>query len=170
MADLASQAESEFVFPYIPENDGRRSLARERRRMARDGGEQADLLADAVHREAGMILEKRDDGSMKQIGNLYGRALREYGGSITGFKRLAEDYFEIAKAEPGAARAAARDIELAFQRVVETGTKEWFRANTETSIYKMICAYYREAGDEAKSEKLEKRYQRLLRDAERGAL
>ena len=70
----------------------------------------------------------------------------------------------------GVARKAARDIELAFMRVVETGTKEWFRANTETSIYKMICGYYREVGDEAKAVRLEKRYQRILKAAERGAL
>jgi hypothetical protein len=34
----------------------------------------------------------------------------------------------------------------------------------------MICSYYRTAGDEKKAEKLEARYERLLRAAERGAL
>ena len=34
----------------------------------------------------------------------------------------------------------------------------------------MIGSYYRTAGDEAMAVKLEKRYERLLRDAERGAL
>ena len=46
----------------------------------------------------------------------------------------------------------AGDIELAFKRVVETGTKEWFRAKPETSIYKMICGYYRTAGDVKRAE------------------
>jgi hypothetical protein len=74
------------------------------------------------------------------------------------------------KDDPELAHKAARDIELAFKRVVETGTKEWFRANTESDIYKMICGYYRASGDEERAIMLEKRYEILLRRAERGAL
>ena len=83
---------------------------------------------------------------------------------------MAEDYFGFLKDDPELARKAARDIELAFKRVVETGTKDWFRAKTESSIYKMICGYYRTAGDDDRAEMLEKRYEVLLKRAERGAL
>ena len=76
----------------------------------------------------------------------------------------------VATAADTVARKAVRDIELAFKRVVETGSKDWFRANTESSIYQMIVGYYREVGDEGRATLLEKRYQRLLRIAERGAL
>lgn len=170
MAELASKAESEFVFPFVPENDSRRALARDRRRIGRNGGEQADLIADSLKREADLIASQNAPDSRKRIGSLYSRALREYGGSITGFKHMAEDYFSLVNTDAESARDAAREIELAFTRVVETGSKDWFRANTETGIYKMICSYYRTAGEPAKAEKLEKRYMRLLRDAERGAL
>lgn len=170
MAQLAAKAESEYLFPYAKENDARRMLSRERRRIEREAGEQKDLVADSLKREADLIHKNDAPGAAKEISELYDRALRQYGGSITGFKRMAEDYFSFCKGDPETARKAARDIELAFMRVVETGSKDWFRANTETSIYKMICGYYRTAGDEAKAEKLEKRYERLLRDAERGAL
>ncbi|HEY1122740.1 MAG TPA: hypothetical protein VGE67_14110, partial [Haloferula sp.] len=170
MAQLAAKAESEYLFPYAKENDARRMLLRERRRIEREAGEQKDLVADSLKREADLIHKNNSPSAAKEIGELYDKALRQYGGSITGFKRMAEDYFSFCKDSPETARKAARDIELAFLRVVETGSKDWFRANTETSIYKMICSYYRTAGDEAKAVKLEKRYQRLLRDAERGAL
>jgi hypothetical protein len=170
MAQLASKAESEYLFPYAKEGDARRMLSRERRRIEREAGEQKDLVTDSLKREADLIHKNNAPGAAKEIGELYDKALRQYGGSITGFKRMAEDYFSFCKDDPETARKAARDIELAFMRVVETGSKDWFRANTETSIYKMICSYYRTAGDEAKAVKLEKRYERLLRDAERGAL
>ncbi|MEK7952946.1 hypothetical protein [Luteolibacter soli] len=170
MAQLASKAESEYLFPYAKENDARRMLSRERRRIEREAGEQKDLVADSLKREADLIHKNNSAGAAKEISELYDKSLRQYGGSITGFKRMAEDYFSFCKDDPETARKAARDIELAFMRVVETGSKDWFRANTETGIYKMICGYYRTAGDEAKAVKLEKRYERLLRDAERGAL
>ena len=83
---------------------------------------------------------------------------------------MAEDYFNYCKDDSAAARKAVRDIELAFKRVVETGSKGWFRANTESDIYRMIVGYYRTVGDEGKAKLLEKRYERLLRLAERGAL
>jgi hypothetical protein len=121
MAQLAANAELEYIFPYGSEGDAKRTL------------------------------------------------LRDYGGSITGFKMMAEDYFGYFRNEPDMSRKVARDIELAFKRVVETGTKEWFRANTESDIYKMICGYYRAAGDPARAEMLE-RYEVLLRRAERSAL
>ena len=141
-------------------------------RVEREAGEQKDLIADSLKREADLLFKNGEGGdeAREKISRLYDRALRDYGGSITGFKQMAENYFAYMKDDPITARKAARDIELAFQRVVETGSKDWFRANTETSIYKMICSYYRTAGDEKKAEKLETRYERLLRAAERGAL
>ena len=145
-------------------------LGRERRRIERDSGEQKDLIAESLKREAELIHKRGDATSKKEISNLYDSALRKYGGSITGFKMMADDYFGYLKDDPELARKAARDIELAFKRVVETGTKDWFRANTESSIYKMICGYYRAAGDEERAVMLENRYQVLLKRAERGAL
>lgn len=170
MADLASKAEDEFIFPYTDKSDARRNLARERRRMERSASEQKDLIAASLKREADLIASKGEPDALKEISRLYDRALRNYGSSITGFKMMAEDYFEFMEKDEKLGPKAVRDIELAFQRVVETGSKEWFRANTETSIYKMICSYYRAVGQESRAVRLEKRYERLLRAAERGAL
>jgi hypothetical protein len=170
MAGLAANAEMEYIFPYGEPGDAKRALLRERRRIARDSGEQADLIAGSLKREAGLIHKRGGPDVTRDIGRLYDRALRDYGGSITGFKTMAEDYFSFMRNDPTNARKAARDVELAFKRVVETGTKDWFRANTESSIYRMICSYYRSAGDSPRADLLEKRYQVLLRRSKRSAI
>jgi hypothetical protein len=170
MAGLAANAEMEYIFPYGPAGDAERTLLRERRRIARESGEQADLIAGSLKRQADLIHQNGGPDVKRDISRLYDRALRDYGGSITGFKNMAEDYFGFMRDDPSSARKAARDIELAFKRVVETGTKDWFRANTESSIYRMICGYYRSAGDNARADMLEKRYEVLLRRSKRSAL
>jgi hypothetical protein len=170
MGVLASNAEDEFIFPHLEENEARRILARERRRLERSAGEQKDLVVASVKREAELIMSSGDDDALTRIARLYSSALRNHGASITGFKMMAEDYFNYAKDHPDHAVKAVRDIELAFNRVIESGSRDWFRANTETSIYKMICDYYRQVGEESRAVALERRYERLLRRAERGAL
>jgi hypothetical protein len=170
LAGLAANAEVEYIFPYGAEGDAKRTLLRERRRVERDSGEQKDLIASSLKREAEVILKMGGADAKRDISRLYDRALRDYGGSITGFKMMAEDYFGYFKDDKELARKAARDIELAFKRVVETGSTSWFRATTEAGVYKMICGYYRSAGEPARAEMLEKRYEVLLRRAKRGAL
>lgn len=170
MAGLAAVAESEYVFPYGDEGDATGTLGRERRRIERNSGEQKDLIAESLKREAELIFKRGGPEAKNEISRLYDSALRKFGGSITGFKMMAEDYFGYFKDDPELAKKAARDIELAFKRVVETGTKDWFRAKTEASIQQMICSYYRAAGDEQRAALLEKRYETLLKRAERGAL
>jgi hypothetical protein len=170
MAGLAAKAEMEYLFPYGEAGDAKRSLLRERRRIVRTSSEQADLVAESLKREADLIHKQGGADVKRDISRLYDRALRDYGGSITGFKMMAEDYFNFMKDDPVSARKAARDVELAFKRVVETGSKDWFRANTESSIYRMICGYYRSAGDKERADMLEKRYEILLRRSKRSAL
>lgn len=170
MAELARRAEDEQVFPYSELNDIRRDLNRERQRLQRYTGEQADLIADNLKREADLITDRLDEEATKEICRLYDSSLRRFGGSVTGFKEMARDYFNFIKDDPELARKAVRDIELAFKRVIESGSKDWFRAKTESEIYEMICTFYREVGDQGRAELLEKRYKRMVERAERGAL
>lgn len=170
MAELAATAELEYIFPFGEAGDAKRALMRERRRIERDSGEQKDLIASSLKREAELIAKRADPDAKRQISRLYDRALRDYGGSVTGFKMMAEDYFGHMREDPELARKAARDIELAFKRVVESGTKDWFRANAESDIHRMICGYYRAAGDPERAEMLEKRVEVLLKRSKRGAL
>ena len=45
----------EYIFPYGEEGDAKRALLRERRRIERDSGEQKDLIAGSLKREADLI-------------------------------------------------------------------------------------------------------------------
>lgn len=171
MAELAAKAEMEYIFPYGDDGDAKRTLLRERRRIERDSSEQADLIAGSLKREADLIQKLGGPDVKRDIARLYDRAMRDYGGSITGFKIMAGDYFNFMRDDPESARKAARDVELAFKRVIESDAKnDFFRAETEASIYRMICSYYRAAGDKDRADILEKRCELLLRRAKRGAL
>ena len=170
IAQLADNAETEHIFPYGTEGDAKRTFLRERRRVERDAGEQKDIIASSLKREADVILKMGGPDARRDIKNLYDRALRDYGGSITGFKMMADDYFGYFKDEPETARKAAREIELAFERVVKTGSTDFFRATTEASVCKMICEFYRIADEPDRATLLEKRYEVLLRRAKRNAL
>ena len=170
MAGLAARAESEYIFPYGQENDARRLLMRERRRIERNSSEQKDLIATSLQREAKLLRDRGGDDADKDIMRLYDRALREFGGGLTGFKMMAGDYWSYFKDDKENNRKVARDIELAFKRKIETGDKNWFRANAESEVYRMIIGYYRHAGDTARAEMLEKRIEVLIRRARRGAL
>lgn len=169
LAQLAAEAEMQFVFPYTDPGAVERALQVERRRIERDSPEQMDLVASSLKRQADVIQQRGGAQALTEISQLYDRGLRDYGGSITGFKMMAEDYFGRMRDNPELARKAARDVELAFKRVVETGTTDWFRASTETEIYKMICGYYRSAGEPERAELLEKRYESLMKRAKRAA-
>ena len=94
-------------------------------------------------------MKRGGPNAKRDISRLYDRALRDYGGSITGFKMMANDYFSYFRGDAELGRKAARDIELAFKRVVETGTKNWFRSNTESDDLRgSSCTRQRQRGDQ----------------------
>ncbi|MEO0017863.1 MAG: hypothetical protein RLZZ522_1146 [Verrucomicrobiota bacterium] len=170
MGEIAATAEDQYIFPYGEDNAARSALRLQRRKIERNAGEQKDIIATSLKREADLIFKAGGPDATRNICNLYDRALRDFGGSITAFKMMAEDYFAFCKDDKELARKAARDVELAFKRVVETGTKDFFRATTEASICQMICSYYRAAGDTARADQLQRRYEILLRRSKRSAV
>jgi len=158
-----------YIFPYGSAGDAKRSFIRERRRIERESGEQMDLVAESLKREADLMLQRGDADAEREIMQLYDGALRDYGQNITGFKMMARDYFSFFNEDQENGRKAARDVELAFKRVVESDTTEWFRAKTEASILDMICAFYRKAGDSDRADLLERRNEVRMRRAKRRA-
>ncbi len=170
MAALALKVEDKHVFPYADLNYVRREMARDRRRSDRDFQEQADLVTTSLKRESKLLLLRDEDNAMREIGQLYDRALRDFGGSVSGFRTMAQDYFNMTKHDPKSAEKAVDDIASTFKRVVETGTKNWFRAKAEIDLHKLICQMYREIGEVKRAENMEKRLERALKQAKRSAL
>ncbi len=167
MSGLANEVEDKHIFPHAELKDIRQDLVRERRRQHREAAEQTDLVADSIRREAEFILSREKENPLGEISRIYENALREYGSSITGFQTLADDYFRFTKNDQELARKAVRNIELAFKRVVDTGTTDWFRAKTEVDLHKRICEMYRQVGEEKLAEILEKRLERHMEKAKR---
>ncbi|SHJ94433.1 hypothetical protein SAMN02745181_2840 [Rubritalea squalenifaciens DSM 18772] len=170
MAEMAITVEDKHIYPYAEMGDVRRQLARDRRRGNRDAEEQADLVTTSLKRESQLLLKRDKENALKEIGQLYDRALRDYGGSISGFRTMAEDYFAMMKSDEKMAKKAVMDIDLSFHRVVDTGSKNWFRAKAEVGVHKLICNMYREIGEVKRAENMEKRLERQIERAKRGAL
>lgn len=169
MAELATKVEDEHIHPHDDLGEIRRQLARDRRAIERESAEQTDLMTSSLKREADILLKRDPENALREIGQLYDRALRDYGGSLSSFGTMAEDYFAMMKGDEDMAKKAVRDIELAYNRVVESGTIDWFRAGAEVDQHKRICRMYREIGEEKRAELLEKRMERRMERAERAA-
>jgi len=170
MAALAIEVENKHVFPHAELNDVRRDLMRERRRQQRAAGEQSDLVVASIRREAELLLVKDKENALRDISQLYDGAFKDYGSSITGFQTMADDYFNFMKSDPELGRKSVRDIELAFKRMIDTGSTDWFRAKTEVGLHRRICEMYRQVGEEKLAENMEKRLERQMEKAKRGAL
>ena len=61
-------------------------------------------------------------------------------------------------------------MELAFKRVVDTDSDNWFRAKTEVGLHKRIAEMYRQVGEEKKAEVMERRLETQIERARRKAL
>lgn len=173
MASLATVIEDKHIFPYSDIADVRRELARLRRRDTKNASEQADLMTSSLKREAEIILKfvvDDQDKALEEIHQLYSRALRDYGGSLSGFKEMIQYYFSVMKKDKDRGKASVQSIERAFNRVVDTGTDDWFRKKEEIAIYGQIAKMYREVGEEKRAASMEKRLARDKKNADRKAL
>lgn len=173
MSELTATIEDLHIFPHSDIADVRRELARLRRRDMRNAEEQADLVTSSLKRETELLLQTSKDDSehaLEEVHQLYTRALREYGGSISGFHEMIQYYFSIMKESESRAKASVRTIELAFNRVVDTGSDDWFRKKTEVEIHSQIANMYREVGEVKRAANMEKRLERDMKNAKRKAL
>ncbi|MFT6794631.1 MAG: hypothetical protein ACJAR1_002642 [Rubritalea sp.] len=173
MASLASVIEDKHIFPHSDIEDVRRELARLRRRNTKNSSEQADLMTSSLRRESDLILKTSDydnEQALEEVHQLYSRSLRDYGGSLSGFKEMIQYYFSVMKEDKERGKASVQSIERAFNRVVDTGSDDWFRKKEEIAIFGTIAKMYREVGEEKRAASMEKRLTRDMKNADRKAL
>jgi hypothetical protein len=173
MASLSSIIEDKHIFPYSDIEDVRRELARLRRRDDRNAAEQADIMTSSLKRESELILKATDydrEKALEEIHQLYTRSLRDYGGSLTGFKEMIQYYFNVMKKDKERGKASVQSIERAFNRVVDSGSDDYFRKQEELKIYGQIAKMYREVGEEKRATSIEKRIARDKKNSKRKAL
>jgi hypothetical protein len=121
-----------------------------------------------AHRRYADVFAKTDD--FTSIRRIYRDALDDYGREAAKFKSLAKDYWNYLKAASETARlAACRDIEAAYERHVETRSGDYFDVQSQNSAAQVVADCWREAGQAAKSARIErdieKRGGRATRDA-----
>jgi hypothetical protein len=173
MASLSSIIEDKHIFPYSDIEDVRRELARLRRRDDRNAAEQADIMTSSLKREAELIIKlgtEDKDKALEDVHQLYTRALRDYGGSLSGFKEMINYYFSVMRNDDERGKASVQSIERAFKRVVDTGSDDWFRKKEEIAIYGQIAKMYRKVGEEKRAESIETRLARDKKNSDRKAL
>ena len=67
-------------------------------------------------------------------------------------------------------KETVQSIERAFNRVIDTGSDDYFRKKEEINIYKQIAQMYRQVGEEKRAASIEKRMARDEKNSKRKAL
>jgi len=165
--ELAERIEDEHIFPRRSAKENARDVARERRRLTREHGGRADLVTASIQRQADILAEAENfDG----ISSLYRRAFQEFGNKSEAFTMIADQYFGYAARKPEWQRKACREIELAYQRHIDTGSGEYFKAKTEIGILRKVAGYYEQCGNKKRAESLRRRATIREKRAKRNAL
>jgi len=167
MASLANVAEMEYVFPYGSADEAKRAFARERRRIEKESGEQVDLIADSLKREAQLMTQRGDENAQDKIMKLYRSALRDYGQDATAFSLLSDEYFSFSAGDKRMAEKIANDIESSYKRYIETNTDEYFRVKLEVSLLRKVAGFHEKAGNARRADTVLRRAERRMERAVR---
>ena len=168
----ARKAEETFIFPR---QDSKLSL-RELRQDARalDDPRKTDgppptaaEIARNFKRQAELLKPAKDWDAIRAI---YHRGFRDHASDAAAFKAMAGDFFALVRDDEKARTEAAREIEGAFEKYVETRTTEYFSVTSQNSARGVVAKCWRTAGDEEKAARLEKENERRLKTAKRAAL
>jgi tetratricopeptide (TPR) repeat protein len=167
---LVQRAETEMIFPR---QDGRTVVAdlrKDVRQMEkeaeRDGAAPKDEDLARTYARQAEVLKKA--GDLDAVRALYRRALDDRGNAAT-FKVLARQYFRLLADTPEAAARACRDLETAWNRHIDNGG-DYFDIGSQNSALAVIITCYRETGDTAKADRLQKDLDRRQEKATRRAL
>jgi len=167
MLALAGEAELKYVFPYGSAEEAKIAFARERRNIENESGEQVDLIAESLKREAQLIIQRGDENGKEAIMRLYLKALRDFGHDAMAFNLLSNEYFSISGSDTAMADKAVSDIELSYKRFIETNSDDYFRVQLEVGVLKKVAGFYKKIGDTRKAESLMKRAERRMERAVR---
>lgn len=156
MLNVARKAEEEFILPRedvkLAIQDMRHDAQKLDRQRPTDGPPlTAGDIAETFHRQAAILQKTKDYAGIRAI---YHAAFREHGEDAAAFKKMANDYFGLVREDKPAGLDACREMEASFERFVETRTIGWFEVKSQNSCAEVVAKCWREAGEEAKADKL----------------
>jgi hypothetical protein len=166
----ARKAEEQFIFSR---QDAKLAM-REMRSDVRDLENRrsgppptAEEIAELYQRQA---QEFAKDKNIAGIRSVYHRAFREHGEDPAAFKRLARDYFGFVRGNTDAMVDAAREIESAFERHIESRDLNWFVTGSQNSALQVVADCWKEAGQPERAERMAKEMERRTKRSKREAL
>jgi hypothetical protein len=169
MLALSRKAEDEFILSKLDVASAKSELRSDIRHLAKTKGlTSLDEIRVAYTREADIFTKASDFASLRR---LYREALDDYGNEPSKFKALARDYWALMTSAPNDLRvSAARDIDSIYQHHVETKSGGYFDVKSQNSAAEVVIQCFRDIGETAKADKLEKEITKRGEKATKNAL
>ena len=166
---IARKAEDKYMLANANPEMVKNELRGDVRDLAKlKGLTSLDEIRSAHQRYAELVLKTNDYAALRRV---YRDALDDYGVEAAKFKALARDYWKlVATAAPEIRKNAARDIEGAYERHVETKAGDYFSVKSQISAAAVVAQCWREAGDEARAARFEKESEKRDKKATKNAL
>jgi len=154
------------LFAKLPEEERMREI----RSVARELGSEESALITVVDRVANMLV-KQD--ATEEVKALYKRCFRKYGEDLELFTKLMTSFVKHGSKLPELKPLIPSVLHTSYKRVVESNSKEYFRADMELNILKKIIAIYQRLGtaeDASKIARLKKNAANRKKKISRAAL
>jgi hypothetical protein len=166
----ARKAEEQFIFPRQDAKLVMREMRSDLRDLEkrRDGPPPtAEEIAAVYQRQAQEFAKEKNYTAIRSV---YHRAFRESGEDPAAFKRMARDYFGFVRGNNDAMVAAAREIESAFEKHIETRDLNWFVTGSQNSALQVVAECWKEAGQPERAERMAKEIERRTKRSKRESL
>jgi hypothetical protein len=169
MLAKARAAEDKHVFPRLSIDSAKNELRGDIRHLGNlKGLTSTEEILAAHKRYADVFLKSKDYAGVRRI---YREALDDYGREPSKFKALAHDYWSLVRAAGSDIRlAACRDLERSYERHVETKTGAYFDVKSQASAARVVASCWRDAGDIARADRMEKEIAKREEKATKDAL
>lgn len=146
---------------YVASNGGdaaaRKLVHRQTARMERKDNERTDLILDSVFREADLAAKGGDD---EAVGRIYRDALRDKGGEVVAFKKIAGRYYDWGKAHDKGADVT-KELVAYFDRKHDEPTGDTFAMGAYRGVLKTLSGMAKEQKLDVIERRIERREERL---------
>ena len=163
--------QDEFIFPKQDARESIHDLKQDAKKLKdprmSEASKDTGTLAETVKRQAQLLA---DAGQFDSLHQLYHRSLQENGGNPAAWKQLARDYFALCTGNETEREKAARQIEITYERNVETPTIGWFAVGSQNSAHAIVADCWKACGNTEKAERIAKEMERRTKKSKREAL
>lgn len=165
--DLAGEIESKYLLEGKSAAYKRTIANRSLRNLQRNmGDERADIVLDALSRQADMLLEQNPK-NLRPLAAFYKKQLKTYAARGDVFELILRQYMsKLGEGSPKKAwNTLAKDAEKLFEKHVFDGGGDYFKLSKSMNIQHAIAEAYERAGNTKKAQKLHEDAESRLENA-----